>query len=44
MSNKVKYPGTRIMSDGNTLVSYHTEARLADGGIFYPITASTQMG
>ncbi len=39
-----KYPGTRITTNGNQLVSYHTETRLTDGGIFYPITASTEMG
>ncbi|MCF6285495.1 MAG: oxidoreductase, partial [Candidatus Hydrogenedentes bacterium] len=39
-----KYPGIRITTNGNQLVSYHTETRLTDGGIFYPITASTEMG
>ncbi len=39
-----KYPGNRITTNGNQLVSYHTETRLTDGGIFYPITASTEMG
>jgi hypothetical protein len=34
----------RITTNGNQLVSYHTETRLTDGGIFYPITASTEMG
>jgi len=39
-----KYPGNRITTNGNQLVSYHTETRVTDGGIFYPITASTEMG
>ena len=43
-SSKPKYPGTRITTNGNQLVSYYTEARLADAGIFYPITPSTEMG
>jgi len=38
------YPGVRVTADGNYLVGYLTEARVADGGIFYPITSSTQMG
>lgn len=40
----VKYPGIRITTNGNQLVSYHTEARIAEGGVFYPITPSTEMG
>jgi pyruvate-ferredoxin/flavodoxin oxidoreductase len=38
------YPGIRITANGNQLVSYHTEARIADAGIFYPITPSTEGG
>ena len=38
------YPGIRITTNGNQLVSYYTEARLTDGGVFYPITPSTEMG
>lgn len=41
---KPKYQGTRITTNGNQLVSYYTEARLSDAGIFYPITPSTEMG
>lgn len=41
--NKVKYPGKRITTDGNTIVSA-TEALIVDAGVFYPITPSTQMG
>jgi len=39
-----KYPGIRVTTNGNQLVAYHTEARITDGGIFYPITPSTEMG
>ncbi len=39
-----RFPGIRITTNGNQLVSYHTEARLTDGGVFYPITPSTEMG
>jgi len=39
-----KYPGIRITTNGNQLVSYHTEARITQGGVFYPITPSTEMG
>lgn len=38
------FPGIRITTNGNQLVSYHTEARLTDAGVFYPITPSTEMG
>ncbi len=41
---KIPYPGIRITTNGNQLVAYHTEARITDGGIFYPITPSTEMG
>ena len=44
MNHHPKYPGVRVVSNGNQLVAYHTEARLADAGIFYPITPSTEMG
>ena len=30
--------------NGNQLVSQHVEARITDGGIFYPITPSTECG
>ncbi len=40
---KVKYPGKRITTNGNLLVS-STEALIAQGGVFYPITPSTEMG
>ncbi len=44
MRQQPRYPGIRVNCDGNYLVGYLTEARLTDAGIFYPITASTQMG
>ncbi|MEN8235187.1 MAG: 2-oxoacid:acceptor oxidoreductase family protein [Actinomycetota bacterium] len=42
--NTPKYPGIRVTTNGNQLVSYHTEARITQGGVFYPITPSTEMG
>lgn len=39
-----RYPGIRITANGNQLISYHTETRIADAGIFYPITPSTEGG
>src|SRR5256886_2637345 len=44
MKNRPLYPGIRVTANGNQLVSYHTETRIADGGIFYPITPSTEGG
>jgi pyruvate-ferredoxin/flavodoxin oxidoreductase len=44
MTEKPRYPGIRITANGNQLVSYHTEARIADAGVFYPITPSTEGG
>ena len=44
MSDRPAYPGIRVTSNGNLLVSYYTEARVADAGVFYPITPSTEMG
>ena len=41
---KPKYPGRRITCTGNQLVAEYTECRITDGGIFYPITPSTEMG
>ncbi|MFQ5557091.1 MAG: 2-oxoacid:acceptor oxidoreductase family protein, partial [Acidimicrobiales bacterium] len=39
-----RFPGIRITTNGNQLVSYHTEARITQGGVFFPITPSTEMG
>ena len=44
MTSAPPFPGIRITANGNQLVSYHTEARIADAGIFYPITPSTEGG
>ncbi len=44
MKSTPRYPGIRVTANGNQLVSYHTETRIADGGIFYPITPSTEGG
>lgn len=44
MNGTPRYPGIRITTNGNQLVSYYTEARITDGGVFYPITPSTEMG
>jgi pyruvate-ferredoxin/flavodoxin oxidoreductase len=44
MQGKPRYPGIRVTANGNQLVSYHTETRIADGGVFYPITPSTEGG
>src|SRR5947207_13519568 len=44
MLSRPRYPGIRVTANGNQLVSYHTETRIADAGIFYPITPSTEGG
>ncbi len=44
MKKAVKYPGIRLTANGNQLVSYYTETRIADAGVFYPITPSTEGG
>jgi pyruvate-ferredoxin/flavodoxin oxidoreductase len=44
MSDRPRFPGIRVTANGNQLVSYHTETRIADGGVFYPITPSTEGG
>ena len=41
--SKIKYPGKRITTNGNLLVS-STEALISEAGVFYPITPSTEMG
>jgi pyruvate-ferredoxin/flavodoxin oxidoreductase len=38
-----KYPGKRVTTNGNSLVS-GTEQLICDAGVFYPITPSTEMG
>lgn len=42
-TEKPKYPGKRITTNGNLLVS-SVEALAAEAGVFYPITPSTEMG
>ena len=42
--NQARYPGVRVTANGNQLVAYHTETRIADAGVFYPITPSTEGG
>jgi pyruvate-ferredoxin/flavodoxin oxidoreductase len=44
MKQKPRYPGIRVTVNGNQLVSYWTETRITDAGVFYPITPSTEGG
>jgi len=44
MTEAARYPGIRVTANGNQLVSYHTETRIAEAGVFYPITPSTEGG
>src|ERR1700728_3043068 len=44
MTAAARFPGIRITANGNQLVAYHTETRIADAGVFYPITPSTEGG
>ncbi|MGB6691918.1 MAG: 2-oxoacid:acceptor oxidoreductase family protein [Terracidiphilus sp.] len=44
MTASARYPGIRVTANGNQLVAYHTETRVADAGVFYPITPSTEGG
>jgi pyruvate-ferredoxin/flavodoxin oxidoreductase len=39
-----KYPGIPVTCNGNQLVAQHVEARVTEGGVFYPITPSTEGG
>src|SRR3974377_65194 len=39
-----KYPGVRVTCNGNQLVAQHVETRITEGGVFYPITPSTEGG
>ncbi len=41
---KPKYPGIRVTCSGNQLVAQYVETRVTEGGIFYPITPSTEGG
>ena len=42
--SKPKYPGIRLTCNGNQLVTQHVETRITEGGIYYPITPSTEGG
>ena len=42
--HKPKYPGVRVTCNGNQLVTQHVETRITEGGVFYPITPSTEGG
>jgi pyruvate-ferredoxin/flavodoxin oxidoreductase len=44
MKTSPKFPGIRVTANGNQLVSYHTETRIAEAGVFDPITPSTEGG
>lgn len=39
-----KYPGWRVTCNGNQLVAEWVECRITEGGVFYPITPSTEGG
>lgn len=39
-----KYPGIRVTCNGNQLVTQYVETRITEGGVFYPITPSTEGG
>ena len=41
--SKRKYPGKKVTTNGNLLVS-DSETLIAEAGVFYPITPSTEMG
>src|SRR3954467_5673853 len=41
---KPKYPGFRVTCNGNYLVTQYVETRITEGGVFYPITPSTEGG
>ena len=41
---KAQYPGIRVTCNGNQLVTQYVETRITEGGVFYPITPSTEGG
>jgi len=41
---KYPYPGFRVTCNGNQLVTQYVETRITEGGVFYPITPSTEGG
>ena len=42
--NKPKYPGIPVTCNGNQLVTQWVEVRITEGGVYYPITPSTEGG
>ncbi len=43
-AHKHKYPGFHVTCSGNQLVTQYVETRITEGGVFYPITPSTEGG
>jgi pyruvate-ferredoxin/flavodoxin oxidoreductase len=43
-AQKHKYPGFHVTCSGNQLVTQYIETRITEGGVFYPITPSTEGG
>src|SRR4051794_35445067 len=43
-SNAPKYPGIPVTCNGNQIVAQYVETRITEGGVFYPITPSTEGG
>ncbi|MCB1227765.1 MAG: 2-oxoacid:acceptor oxidoreductase family protein, partial [Verrucomicrobiales bacterium] len=44
VQHKAPFPGVRVTCNGNQLVAQYVEARITEGGVFYPITPSTEGG
>lgn len=42
--DKPKYPGIPVTCNGNQLVTKWVETRITEGGVYYPITPSTEGG
>ena len=42
--DKPKYPGIPVTCNGNQLVTQWVETRITEGGVYYPITPSTEGG
>ncbi|WP_320668093.1 2-oxoacid:acceptor oxidoreductase family protein [Prochlorococcus sp. MIT 1307] len=42
--NTPKYPGIPVTCNGNKLVTQWVEVRITEGGVYYPITPSTEGG
>lgn len=39
-----RFPGVHVTCSGNQLVAQHVETRITEGGVFFPITPSTEGG